>query len=216
MSASPSPQAPPDTAAVRPAPNRFVAAVLGLSGAVLAVERRVLAVLMTLLLALILVNVATRYLGVPIYWVDEASVYTVVWLTFVGASIMTRLRLDFSVTLISDWCGEKVRRRMRLFSSLAVLFFGVALVAMCFLWMDPIGIARMGFDARAYAAESFNFLYTERTQTLEWPVWIIQLTIPLFALGMSLHALANICEDLDLAAPRAFPEFQLASADNVN
>jgi hypothetical protein len=47
-----------------------------------------------------MLNVVTRYSGVPLYWVDEASVYCVVWLTFIGASAMTRLRLDFAVTLL--------------------------------------------------------------------------------------------------------------------
>ena len=31
---------------------------------------------------------------------------------------------------------------------------------MCWVWMDPIGIARYGFDAKEFAAESFKFLYT--------------------------------------------------------
>ena len=48
----------------------------------------------------------------------------------------------------------------------------MALIATCLLWMDPIGLARAGFDARKLAAETFNFLYTERTQTLNWPTWV--------------------------------------------
>ena len=53
--------------------------------------------------------------------------------------------------------------------------FGLALAAMCWLWMDPVGIARAGFDAKEFAGESFNFLYTERTQTLNWPTWVLYL-----------------------------------------
>jgi TRAP-type C4-dicarboxylate transport system permease small subunit len=61
---------------------------------------------------MILLNVATRYSGVPIYW-DEAAVYLVVWLCFVGASTMTRLRLDFAVTLLTDAVGERHARRLK-------------------------------------------------------------------------------------------------------
>ena len=30
-------------------------------------------------------------------------------------------------------------------------------------------MARAGFDATELAAKTFNFIYTERTQTLNWP-----------------------------------------------
>ena len=81
--------------------------MLALSSHILRTERQVLTGLMTLLVLLILLNVVTRYTGVPIYWVDEAAVYTVVWLTFVGASVMTRLRMDFAVTMLTDHLGAR-------------------------------------------------------------------------------------------------------------
>jgi len=97
-----------------------------------------------------------------------------------------------------------------------VVLFGVALIATCFLWMDPIGLARAGFDARKLAAETFNFLYTERTQTLNWPTWVVYLTLPIFAVSMTVHGLANLLEDLELV-PRTPPKgFQLSELDGVN
>src|SRR5438094_126852 len=79
-----------------------------------------------------------------------------------------------------------------------VVVFGVALVITCVLWMDPIGLARAGFDGRKLAAETFNFLYTEHTQTLNWPTWVLYLTLPIFAVSMTVHGLANLLEDLEL------------------
>ncbi|MCZ2498834.1 TRAP transporter small permease subunit [Xylophilus sp. Kf1] len=196
-----------------PGPVRWV---LNASDALLRLERWLLTFLMALLTALILLNVVTRYSGFPLYWVDEASVYAVVWLTFVGASAMTRLRLDFAVTMVTDKLGEKNARIARVVATGGVLMFALALLAMCWIWMDPVGIARKGFDAREYAAESFNFLYTERTQTLEWPVWVLQLIMPIFALCMSLHALANLLEDLRLAPRRKHSAFSAANPEAVN
>ena len=196
-----------------PAPVRWV---LNASDALLRLERWLLTFLMSLLTALILLNVVTRYSGFPLYWVDEASVYAVVWLTFVGASAMTRLRLDFAVTMVTDKLGEKNARIAKIIATAGVLVFALALLGMCWIWMDPVGIARKGFDAKEYAADSFNFLYTERTQTLEWPVWALQLIMPIFALCMSLHALANLLEDARLAPRRAHPAFQADNPDAVN
>jgi TRAP-type C4-dicarboxylate transport system permease small subunit len=190
--------------------------VLKASDLLLTAERWTLSLLMALLLALVLLNVVTRYGGNPIYWVDEAAVFTVVWLTFVGASIMTRLRLDFAVGLLTDKLGPRGARVFQRIATLGVLSFGVAMLAMCWIWLDPLGITRYGFDAKAYAAESFNFLYTLKSQTLEWPIWMLQLIMPLFSMAFTLHALANFLEDLNLVERRKFPEFGVASPDAVN
>ncbi|MDF2969863.1 MAG: transporter small permease, partial [Microvirga sp.] len=79
-----------------------VRAVIGLSNGLLAVERVAIMSFMGILTLLILINVTTRYAGLPIYWIDESAVYTTVWLAFIGASAMTRLRLDFAVTMLTE------------------------------------------------------------------------------------------------------------------
>ncbi|MFZ3117379.1 MAG: TRAP transporter small permease [Variovorax sp.] len=190
--------------------------VLDASDGVLRCERHLLTGLMGLLIVLVLLNVVTRYTGIPLYWVDEASVYCVVWLTFIGASAMTRLRLDFAVTLLTDKLGAQGVRIAKAAASGGVLLLGLALLAMCWIYMDPVGIARHGFDAKDFAAESFNFLYTERTQTLNWPVWAIQLILPIFSVTLSVHALSNLIEDLGLQPKRSHAGFDIANADVVN
>ncbi|MBN9435860.1 TRAP transporter small permease [Bosea sp. (in: a-proteobacteria)] len=188
--------------------------VVALSGRWLRLEHRAIQGLMFLLSALILLNVATRYAGRPIYWIDESAVYSVVWLTFIGASAMTRMRLDFAVTMLTERFSERGAAIFRIIATLGVLLFGIGLLVMCWLWLDPVGIAQAGFDAREYAGQSFNFIYTERTQTLNWPTWVIYLIMPLFALSMSLHALANLFEDLGLVEKQKLPGFA-ANADGV-
>jgi TRAP-type C4-dicarboxylate transport system permease small subunit len=197
-------------------PHAPVRAVIALSAALLSVERVVIAGLMFLLAALVLLNVTTRYLGRPIYWVDESAVYSVVWLTFVGASAMTRLRLDFAVGLLTEKLGPRSARIARVIATLGVVSFGLLLAWMCWLWLDPVGVASAGFDAREFAAQTFNFVYTERTQTLNWPTWILYLCIPLFAVTLTVHGVANLLEDLGLAQRTTFPGFTLSTADAVN
>ncbi|RXT52734.1 C4-dicarboxylate ABC transporter permease [Bosea sp. Tri-44] len=190
-------------------------AIVAVSGCLLRVEHRALQGLMFLLSALILLNVVTRYSGHPIYWIDESAVYSVVWLTFIGASAMTRMRLDFAVTMLTDRFSERGVAIFRVIATLGVILFGIALGVMCWLWLDPVGIAQAGFDAREYAGQSFNFIYTERTQTLNWPTWVIYMIMPLFAVSMTLHALANLFEDLGLVAKQELPGFAAANADGV-
>lgn len=190
-------------------------AIVAVSGGLLRVEHRAIQALMFLLSALILLNVVTRYTGYPIYWIDESAVYSVVWLTFIGASAMTRMRLDFAVTMLTERFSARGAAIFRVIATLGVVLFGVALGVMCWLWLDPVGIAQAGFDAREYAGQSFNFIYTERTQTLNWPTWVIYLIMPLFAFTVTLHALANLFEDLGLIAKQELPGFAAANADGV-
>lgn len=200
-------QAPPPPDKTSKAPFRYA---VQLSEVVLAAEKAMVSFLMAMVLILILLNVVTRYAGAPLYWVDEAAVYTMVWLAFVGASALTRLRLDFSVTLLSDRLSEVNARRMKALAGLCSAAFAFALGVMCWRWMDPIGIAGAGFDAKTYAGTSFNFLYTEQTQTLRWPTWTVSIVIPIFAVTMFVHAIANVVEDLGLAPARRHSDFSSA------
>ena len=207
----------------RPVPSPSLAAshapvrwAMALSTAVLRTERAALTVLMGLLALLILLNVVTRYSGTPIYWVDEAAVFTMVWLTFVGASVMTRLRMDFAVGLVSDQLPPGGAKVLKVIATLGVLVFALALVWMCWVWMDPRGIAAAGFNAKDYAEASFNFIYTERTQTLEWPTWVLQLILPIFSLTLTVHAFANLLEELEASPRLVHPGFDVVSADAVN
>src|SRR3954468_6488472 len=116
--------------------------VVRASSALLAVERLALMGLMYLLTALILVNVVTRYARFPIYWIDESAVYCVVWLTFIGASAMTRLRLDFAVTMLTERLSRRHQKIAKVVATGMVVLFGASLITTCWLWMDPLGLAR--------------------------------------------------------------------------
>jgi TRAP-type C4-dicarboxylate transport system permease small subunit len=190
--------------------------VMAASRGLLAFERLAIMGLMYLLTALILVNVVTRYAQFPIYWIDESAVYSVVWLTFIGASAMTRLRLDFAVTMMTERLSAKNQKRFKLIATGMVIVFAVGLMITCVLWMDPVGIASAGFDAKKFAGATFNFLYTERTQTLNWPTWVLYLILPIFAVSMTIHGTANLLEDIGVV-PRVAPKgFTLSELDGVN
>ncbi|SEI17439.1 TRAP-type C4-dicarboxylate transport system, small permease component [Tardiphaga sp. OK245] len=190
--------------------------ILVASAGLLAFERLALIGLMYLLTALILVNVVTRYSHFPIYWIDESAVYSVVWLTFIGASAMTRLRLDFAVTMMTERLSARSQQIFKIIATSTVIVFGIGLIVTCMLWMDPIGLAQAGFDAKKFAGQTFNFLYTERTQTLNWPTWVLYLTLPIFAVSITIHGIANLLEDLGLVAKVPPKGFQLSELDGVN
>jgi len=194
----------------------WVRGVIWLSAKLLAAERLAVPGLMFLITGLILLNVVTRYSGVSLYWVDESAVYSVVFLCFIGASAMTRLRLDFAVTMLTERLSNQAQKWLKVSATATVLAFSLVLLWFCVLWLDPVGMAQAGFDARALAAQTFNFIYTERTQTLNWPVWILYMVMPWFALSMVVHSAANLVEDLGLIARSNNTAFLSSSMEGLS
>ena len=197
-------------------PPVAVRALIALSNGTLYVECKLIAGFMFLLTFLILLNVVTRYSGASLYWVDESAVYSVVWLSFIGGSAMTRLRMDFAVELLTENISGKHRKIAKIIAGLGVLGFALALAWMCLIWFDPLGFWQAGFDAKALAAKSFNFIYTEKTQTLNWPTWSMYLIIPIFSLTMVIHSAANLVEELGWAEISRFPQLNLSNAESIN
>jgi TRAP-type C4-dicarboxylate transport system permease small subunit len=129
---------------------------------------------------------------------------------------MTRLRMDFAVTILTERFPERWVRIAKVISTCIVLLFGFLLIWMCVLWLDPVGIARAGFDVRKFSGETFNFIYTERTQTLNWPLWTLYMIMPLFALCMTIHSVANLLEDLGIASREQNTSFLQSNLEGIN
>ena len=166
----------------------------GLSNAVVRVEQYLISFLVAALVLLILLNIVTRAAGAAIFWVDELAIYTMVWMAFVGASVMLRLRLAVAVTLVTDLLPPHIRRIVHRLVDAILLFFAAMLLVLCWQWYDPVGLVRSGFDFDAFALETFKFIYTEPTNTIGIQKFWIWLAVPLMALTMTVHALANLIE----------------------
>lgn len=149
---------------------------------------------------LILLNVVTRSLNNALFWVDEAAIYTMVWMTFLGASAAIHYRQQVAITILTDALPEGARRVAAKLVDLAIFIFASAMLYFCWRWYLPLDIARTGFDAMAFQGATFNFIYAEPTSTIGIQKWIIWLVMPLFSLGVFLHSLAHL---LDFTPPEA-------------
>lgn len=148
---------------------------------------------------LILLNVVTRTAGAPIYWVDEAAIYTMVWMTFLGASAAIEMRQQVAITILTDALPSGAQRVAAKLVDLAVFVFALAMVWFCWRWFNPLALAQAGWDVMAFQGATFNFIYAEPTSTLGVAKWLIWLVMPIFALGVLLHASAHL---LNFAPPK--------------
>lgn len=156
----------------------------------------VLAAAVTLL---ILLNIASRTLGMAIYWIDELTIYAMIWSTFLASSFVLKKRQVIAVTLFVDLLGEQTKAWMQVFSDLVILTFGLLLLVLCWGWFEPHTLFAFKFDISEFQSETFNYIYSEKTNTLGirkvWP-WLI---LPLFSLSLTIHALVNLVGSLKSA-----------------
>jgi TRAP-type C4-dicarboxylate transport system permease small subunit len=171
-----------------------------LSAAVSWVERTLLMLLMAAIAVFVLMNVLLRGLGITIAWADEMAVYSMILSGFIGASLMLRGRIDPAVLLLHEVSRARVIRVLRLVISVVCVAFGTVLLYTTWLWFDPLGLARAGFDVADFEMSTFNFVYTDVTPIMGLPTWWFYLVMPWFGLTVTIHALANLLEDLGLVA----------------
>lgn len=141
---------------------------------------------------LILFNVVTRAAGNAIYWVDEAAIYAMVWMTFLAASAALHYRSSVAVTVMAELASPGVRRIMNRAVDLVTFVFACLMIWVCLRWFMPFELAGAGWDAKAFQGATFNFIYAEPTNTLGirkvW-VWLVMV---LFTFGTFLHSTANL------------------------
>lgn len=164
------------------------------SNVVLRLEKRLITALAGALVVLILLNVVTRAAGAALFWVDELAVYTMIWMALIGASAMVRMRTGVAVTLVTDLLPEAFRRVVHRTVDAVLLGLALALLVLCWQWYDPVALFESGFDLDVFAQNTFKFIYAEPTSTIGIPKFWVWLAVPLIALAMTIHALANLLE----------------------
>ncbi|WP_163574112.1 TRAP transporter small permease [Halomonas faecis] len=178
-----------------------------LSGRLARLEEIAAATLAAAVTLLILLNVAFRAAGSPLYWVSELAIYAMIWMTFLIAAAVLKRRQGIAVTLLADALPQAARRWLEAFVDAVVLLFAVLLLWLCWRWYQPLTLARLGFDLQAFQGETFNFIYAENTQTLGVRKFWVWLIVPWFAVSLTLHGLVNLGKTL-----RRLREPQTASA----
>jgi TRAP-type C4-dicarboxylate transport system permease small subunit len=170
---------------------RWIARV---SNAVLSLEKRLVTYLAAALVLLILLNIVTRAGGAAIFWVDELAIYTMIWMSLIGASAMLRMRVGVAVTLIADLLPRGFRRSATRLVDAILLFFALVLLVLSWRWYDPVALIRSGFDLEQFAQTTLKFIYSDPTNTLGIGKFWVWLAVPIMAVAMTVHALANLLE----------------------
>ena len=143
---------------------------------------------------LIILNVISRAIGQSLYWVDELAIYCMVWMTLLITSAILKKRGAITVTLLLDSLPVNLRKYADIIVDLIVFIFAVALLGLTINWLDIWNFIKVGFDVEQFQSNTFNFVYSENTNTLSIKKIWIWLPLLFISLSLSIHAFVNLLE----------------------
>lgn len=145
--------------------------------AVLKIQEAVGTLLLAVFFIAIVLQIAARYLQIPILWTEEVANYSFIWAVFMGASAMVYHRAHFSFTFFS----EKFKGRTG-----ALYNAGISCVLLVFtLFMTYYGVQIVN-----------EFWFYNWITIPEMSMGLTWLCVPIMGATMSLYSLKNIFDDL--------------------
>ena len=129
--------------------------------------------------ALLFANVILRYIFLaPINWAEEATLYLMVWIVFVGGSVAVRTRGHIAIDLLPLLLSPANRRRLAIGVALAALvFFAV------FFWYSGQHVLRVRSSGQS-------------TPVMGAPMWLTYLAMPVGGFLMGLRTLQSLVRTL--------------------
>jgi TRAP-type C4-dicarboxylate transport system permease small subunit len=104
------------------------------------------------------------------------------------------MRTAIAVTLVTDLLPRGIRRVVARLVDAILLGFAITLLILCWQWYDPVALIQSGFDFDVFAENTFKFIYIEPTNTIGIGKFWVWLAVPVMAVGMTIHAVANLLE----------------------
>lgn len=164
-----------------------------LSNRIAQVEAPVAGVLIAVVFALLILNVVTRAMTMPVYWIDELAIYTMIWSAFVGASLCLNKKSHIAVTLLLDMLPTRFSNIVLVGVNLLLISFFVIFAFVIWRWFDPLTMLTSE-SLTAFSQATFNFIYDEPTTTIGMRKIWFWLILPVFCLTGFLHSLANFVD----------------------
>lgn len=159
--------------------------------------------MVVLVLLLIVVNIVTRYTGIPVYWIDELAIYAMIWMVFITLPSLVAQRKNISVNIIVDLFGSGPEKLLRLLSDSIILITSGLMLYFSISWFDPINLLKANMDIGQFSISTFNYIYHEPTNTLAFNKFIVWSVIPVSFLLCVVHGFINMIISLtDIAKER--------------
>ena len=105
------------------------------------VEKLITIILMAAITIVLFCNVIFRYfLKDPIFWANEASIFMMAWLTFLGGSLSLKHKSQASITFLVNQFTEKNRRILNILTHIVILASLGFLIYISFDWIFSLTV----------------------------------------------------------------------------
>jgi len=138
-------------------------------------ERVITIILMATITVVLFFNVIFRYfLKDPIFWANEASIFMMAWLTFLGGSLSLKYKSQASITFIVNRLTERNKRILNIVTHLIIL---ISLGLLIYISLDWI-----------------LSLTGTKSSSMRIPMWIPYLSVPVGLTFAFVHILNHFLE----------------------
>ena len=124
----------------------------------------------------IIIQISTRYLGIPVIWTEEVANYSFIWAVFMGASVMVNRREHFSFDFLQIKLKGKSRTSLFIITDVILLAFN-------------LGIFYYGVQV---VSNFWDYNWTSLPFLKMRYVWI---SVPIMGLTMFIYSFAHLISD---------------------
>src|SRR5690625_2486380 len=139
------------------------------------IEKGISVVLIVAITLVLFCNVIYRYfLNDPIFWANEASIFMMAWLTFLGGSLGLKYRSQASITFLVGRITGKNKRVISIITHIIILIFIVYLLYISYDWIFSLS--------------------STKSSAMRIPMWIPYLSVPVGLTFAFIHLLDQLID----------------------
>lgn len=150
-----------------------------LSNWIEAFEKLASILLIAAMTVVLFISVIFRYfLNAPLFWANEASIFMMAWLTFIGGSLGLKYKSQASITFLVDRFSEKGRKILFIMTHIIVLMALAFLLYLSYQWVFTLS--------------------PQKSSSMRLPMWIPYLSVPVgltFAFIHLLDYFIDLCKN---------------------
>jgi len=136
------------------------------------IEETIIGIVLFVMLAIVFFNALSRYL-INLNMASSMEIVTSLfpWLTFLGGAVVVKKKGHIGFSLLTDLFPERIRRYIPIFSASCIVFV--------FSVFTYLGTEMVLFERET----------RQVTAALEFPTWVIELSIPLGSLAIIIRTI---------------------------
>lgn len=128
---------------------------------------------MTLLISMVGGFFFRYVLKSPLLWSDELAIFCLIWITFIGGSMVLKEKSSPSITLFIDAVSKTYKKYLTIISNLILLIFVAYVLYLAMDWIMKPNI------------------FIQKSTALNWPKIYFYLSIPISFAFSTIHVINN-------------------------